>query len=323
MAGMGGYRNPEFRMERSMNPGASMRQFRDPGLAGMGHMKAPRTGAMGLGSFGLHHTMPHLKNRAMHYQTGGSALQMAQTPNYNPLQADQAFRQFLSAAAKPSFGPQAFMRFSPPTFAAEGGEVDSEPDPQDPQEGSEPDPQELQSPDQEMSPEEVQEREVVQNAMAALEGQHPEPMEAIKAFVAQFGERALNDLQQLMSQQHDQGSEEDQEGGEGNGQDDEQTEMAQQMQAPAQAGGGLLRGPGTGQSDEIEGTTPSGHPVLLSDGEYVIDAPTVAALGDGSTEAGARRLDAFRKQVRKDSYGNTTQAKPLSKGGKTYVVKLK
>jgi hypothetical protein len=87
-----------------------------------------------------------------------------------------------------------------------------------------------------------------------------------------------------------------------------------------QAGGGLLHGRGTGQSDEIEATTPSGHPVLLSDGEYVIDAPTVAALGDGSTKAGARRLDDLRKQIRSKSYGHNKQAKPMSKGGGTSVV---
>lgn len=311
MAGIGGYRNPEFRMERSMAPTASMREFRDPGLGGMKGPKAPRTGSMGLGSFGLRHTMPHLRNRSMHYQSGGNVEQLAQTPNYNPLQQDQAFRQLLAAASQRNFGPQAFMKFSSPQFAADGGEIDDQ--------GEQPDPQEVQSPDQEMSPEEQQEREVVQNAMAALEGQHPQPMEAIKAFIDQFGERALTDLQALMQHQ-DQGAE--QETPDEESQETPQGEMEEATQQ-AQAGGGLLRGPGTGQSDEIHGTTPSGHPVLLSDGEYVIDAPTVAALGDGSTEAGARRLDAFRKQVRKDSYGNTKQAKPLSKGGKTYVVKLK
>ena len=91
----------------------------------------------------------------------------------------------------------------------------------------------------------------------------------------------------------------------------------------AQAGGGLLHGRGTGQSDEIEGTTPSGRPVLLSDGEYVIDAPTVAALGDGSTKAGARRLDDMRKQIRKSAYGHDKQAKPMRKGGTMVVLRLK
>lgn len=66
------------------------------------------------------------------------------------------------------------------------------------------------------------------------------------------------------------------------------------------AGGGMrgmprdgfaVHGPGTGRSDEI--------PAMLSDGEYVIDAETVALLGDGSSKAGADRLDQFRANVRK------------------------
>jgi hypothetical protein len=38
---------------------------------------------------------------------------------------------------------------------------------------------------------------------------------------------------------------------------------------------------------------------LLSPDEYVIDAETVALLGDGSPDAGAARLDAFRENIRK------------------------
>jgi hypothetical protein len=57
-----------------------------------------------------------------------------------------------------------------------------------------------------------------------------------------------------------------------------------------------VNGPGTGRSDEI--------PALLSDGEYVIDAETVALLGDGSSKAGANRLDQFRINVRKDKGRN-------------------
>jgi len=54
--------------------------------------------------------------------------------------------------------------------------------------------------------------------------------------------------------------------------------------------GFAVGGPGTGQSDDI--------PTMLSDGEYVIDADTVAALGDGSSKAGASVLDKFRQQIR-------------------------
>ena len=52
-----------------------------------------------------------------------------------------------------------------------------------------------------------------------------------------------------------------------------------------------VSGPGDGRSDEI--------PAQLSDGEYVFDAETVALLGNGSTKAGAKRLDDFRVNIRK------------------------
>jgi hypothetical protein len=38
---------------------------------------------------------------------------------------------------------------------------------------------------------------------------------------------------------------------------------------------------------------------MLSDGEYVFDADTVAALGDGSSKAGAAVLDKMREAIRK------------------------
>jgi hypothetical protein len=58
--------------------------------------------------------------------------------------------------------------------------------------------------------------------------------------------------------------------------------------------GGLgkhVQGPGTGQSDDI--------PAMLADGEYVFDADTVSALGDGSNKAGAEALDKMRERIRK------------------------
>jgi hypothetical protein len=52
----------------------------------------------------------------------------------------------------------------------------------------------------------------------------------------------------------------------------------------------LSLGAGDGRSDSIE--------ARLSDGEYVIDAETVALLGNGSTKAGAAMLDQMRQQIR-------------------------
>lgn len=62
-----------------------------------------------------------------------------------------------------------------------------------------------------------------------------------------------------------------------------------------------VEGPGTGRSDEI--------PAVLSDGEYVIDAETVALLGDGSSKAGAKKLDEFRVNVRKHKGRNLAKGK--------------
>ena len=62
-----------------------------------------------------------------------------------------------------------------------------------------------------------------------------------------------------------------------------------------------VEGPGTGRSDDI--------PAVLSDGEYVIDAETVALLGDGSSRAGAKKLDDLRIKVRKHKGKNLAKGK--------------
>lgn len=56
------------------------------------------------------------------------------------------------------------------------------------------------------------------------------------------------------------------------------------------ATGHYVKGRGDGQSDEI--------PAMLADGEFVWDADTVAQLGNGSSDAGAKFLDKFREAVR-------------------------
>lgn len=62
-----------------------------------------------------------------------------------------------------------------------------------------------------------------------------------------------------------------------------------------------VEGPGTGRSDDI--------PAVLSDGEYVIDAETVALLGDGSSKAGAKKLDQMRVSIRKHKGKNLAKGK--------------
>ena len=55
-------------------------------------------------------------------------------------------------------------------------------------------------------------------------------------------------------------------------------------------GGRLLRGPGDGVSDSIPATIGQHQPARLADGEFVIPARIVSELGNGSTDAGARKL---------------------------------
>jgi len=77
-------------------------------------------------------------------------------------------------------------------------------------------------------------------------------------------------------------------------------------QAGYAAGGALgniarfARGAGSGRDDTID--------AKLSDGEYVIDAETVALLGDGSNKAGAKMLDKMRSEIR------AQKGKALAKG---------
>jgi hypothetical protein len=64
-------------------------------------------------------------------------------------------------------------------------------------------------------------------------------------------------------------------------------------------GGRLLRGPGDGVSDSIPATIGENQPARLADGEFVIPARIVSEIGNGSTEAGARKLYAMMDRIQK------------------------
>ena len=61
----------------------------------------------------------------------------------------------------------------------------------------------------------------------------------------------------------------------------------------------LLRGPGDGVSDNIPATIAGRQPARLADGEFVIPARIVSELGNGSTDAGAKRLHQMMDDVQK------------------------
>jgi len=64
-------------------------------------------------------------------------------------------------------------------------------------------------------------------------------------------------------------------------------------------GGRLLKGPGDGVSDSIPARIGKKQEARLADGEFVVPARIVSELGNGSTEAGARKLYAMMDRVKK------------------------
>lgn len=74
-------------------------------------------------------------------------------------------------------------------------------------------------------------------------------------------------------------------------------------------GGRLLRGPGDGVSDSIPATIGNKRPARLADGEFVIPARIVSELGNGSTEAGARKLYAMMDRVQAARRGTVGKGK--------------
>tara|TARA_B100000586_G_scaffold101276_1_gene72436 strand:+ start:658 stop:1236 length:579 start_codon:yes stop_codon:yes gene_type:complete len=109
---------------------------------------------------------------------------------------------------------------------------------------------------------------VYTEAVAALEGGHPNPEQAIAKYVELFGEEALVELQAMVS------------GGEG------------------------LVPDSDGMSDSIPANIDGVEDVALSEGEYVVPADAVSGIGNGDTNSGARRLTELVESVRQARTGS-------------------
>lgn len=64
-------------------------------------------------------------------------------------------------------------------------------------------------------------------------------------------------------------------------------------------GGRLLKGPGDGVSDSIPAIIGKKQPARLADGEFVVPARIVSELGNGSTDAGAKKLYGMMDRIQK------------------------
>lgn len=83
---------------------------------------------------------------------------------------------------------------------------------------------------------------------------------------------------------------------------------------PLAGGGKIAIGPGGGLDDLIPTSINGRRAAALSDGEFVIPADVVSMLGDGSSNAGARRLYDLMRQIRDAKTGTARQAGPLPVG---------
>jgi hypothetical protein len=84
-------------------------------------------------------------------------------------------------------------------------------------------------------------------------------------------------------------------------------------------GGRMLKGPGDGMSDSIPATIGRKQPARLADGEFVVPADVVSHLGNGSTDAGAKKLYSMMDKIRRARTGKAKQA-PAVKADKYMPV---
>jgi hypothetical protein len=77
-------------------------------------------------------------------------------------------------------------------------------------------------------------------------------------------------------------------------------------------GGRLLKGPGDGMSDNIPAKIGKHQPARLADGEFVVPADVVSHLGNGSTDAGAKRLYSMMDKIRQARTGKKAQGKQIN-----------
>ena len=142
-------------------------------------------------------------------------------------------------------------------------------------------------PEEQMDMPDVNEKDIIVNAVNALKGNMPEQQAsiALAMFVNEYGEEALKDLITDVR-------------------DGEYDNITGKMD-------GQVQGGGDGMSDSVPATIDGKQDLLASKDEYMVDAPTVAMIGNGSSDAGAKKLDKMREEVRKAATGSTMQPKQI------------
>ena len=154
---------------------------------------------------------------------------------------------------------------------AEGGEVESDITPMDMGLGG-------------MTEGGMNDKELISSAIDVMQGeiQDPDQQKVILGqFIAEFGQEALQDLMQRV--------------------------QAGDIPTGQQEGDGMVEGAGDGMADMIPASMEGDQDVLLSDGEFVVPADVVSGIGNGSSDAGADKLESMMDRVRELRTGGKTQ----------------
>ena len=131
-------------------------------------------------------------------------------------------------------------------------------------------------------------KELISNAVDAIEGKSPSPEIALGAFVARYGEEALRDLVDRVQRG--------------------------EFQANAMVEEGMVEGVGDGMDDMIPATLEGDQDVVLSDGEFIVPADVVSGIGNGSSDAGYDALYEMMDRVRKLRTGKEEQPSQVPQG---------
>tara|TARA_B100001057_G_C22823414_1_gene940371 strand:- start:1683 stop:2213 length:531 start_codon:yes stop_codon:yes gene_type:complete len=126
---------------------------------------------------------------------------------------------------------------------------------------------------------------VIDEAVKAIQGVSDTPEVALGAFVAKYGEEALEDLIDRVTK----------------GEMDEREDN-------------MIEGEGDGMDDKVPATLEGQQDVMLSDGEFVVPADVVSGIGNGSSDAGAKELEEMMTRVRQLRTGKTEQPEQVPQG---------
>ena len=135
-----------------------------------------------------------------------------------------------------------------------------------------------------MTEEGMNDKELISSAIDVIQGEISDPDEQqviLGQFVAQFGQDALQDLVARV--------------------------QSGDIPSGPQEGDGMVEGAGDGMADMIPASMEGDQDVLLSDGEFVVPADVVSGIGNGSSDAGANKLEDMMDRVRELRTGGKTQ----------------